>query len=109
MAIIGSNELTWYQAPQARATSPKHLEMFQRLQLIIEQRKVMLPDKRCEHVYDPVGNTINFAGHPDFFIGLADDFRQAGFDLREVSGDAMDQQQRDAFREMIINGGSYNG
>ena len=109
MPLVGSKELLWYQAPVNRPTLPKFLEHYDRLLHLLEQRKVMLPESRIEFVFCEVTDTINIASDPIALSNMEEDFRVAGFDQKEISGDAMDDQERREFREMIIQGGSYRG
>ena len=110
MPLVGSDQLLWYQAPAKRVMdNPVMLENYQRLLLLVAQRRIMFEDLRCEHVFCDVTDTINFAGHPMLLMNMEEDFRVAGFDQKELSGDAMDQQEREEFRKMILSGGTYSG
>ena len=110
MPLLASGLIDWYQAPTERIMrDPRLLHNYELLVITIEQRKLLLPDERCEHVFCEVTNTINYAATPKFFSNLEEDFRTAGFDKKEISGDAMDDQERREFREMILNGGTYSG
>lgn len=99
----------WWQAPTQVATEGDKLPYYQAVLDSLAHRIEVFPQIQFEFINDPVTDTINLAGETLAFANLEQDLLNAGFRPKEIPNLGMDGYERNALKELILNGGKYNG
>ena len=101
--------IQWFAAPLHIINEPSKLPYYEAVIRKIFDRAETFPQLRLDFINCPVKSTVNLAGEAFLFYGLEDDLYNAGFRPMEIPNQGMDEKERLAFREMILNGGKLNG
>lgn len=100
--------VVWYQAPQHIVTSPEKLPYYEGVMRKIQDRASVFPQLQLDFIFCPVTDMVNLAGETMIFAGLEQDLWNAGFRPVEIPNNGMDQQERQEFRDMILQGGKLH-